>query len=237
MARSAQRKLRRGVGRAANAHVHDRPLTKRRAVLRPADEDAVDVGADAIAGNVAGHAGHQQGVVVGVLVADRGHHGQGDRLLIESASGRGTAYPAAAPQSGVAGDRLGAFGAGSGETVALFPPPCGPGVPRHHRRGAHGPVHGGASSRPRRRGTPVRPVQALLPRPGCLAARTACGCDSTAPPRLRARWPSWLGGSVRRRPRRGRPGDRGQRRSCRAVPRRPSSAGRRCPCTGRTPSL
>ena len=71
MARSAQRKLRRDVGRTANAHVHDRPLTKRRAVLRPAGEDAVDVGADAIAGNVAGHAGHQQGVVVGVLVADR----------------------------------------------------------------------------------------------------------------------------------------------------------------------
>ena len=49
MARSARRKLRRDVARTANAHVHDRPLTKRRAVLRPADEDAVDVGADAIA--------------------------------------------------------------------------------------------------------------------------------------------------------------------------------------------
>jgi hypothetical protein len=51
-----------------------------RADLRPAGEDAVDVGADAVAGDGARDTGHQQGVVVGVEVADRGHHGQGDRL-------------------------------------------------------------------------------------------------------------------------------------------------------------
>src|SRR5271166_6544638 len=94
-----------------------RPRTKWRTALRPAGEDSGDVGADAIAGEVAGDTGHQQGVVVGVLVADRGHHGQCDRLLVESTAGRRTAYPAAASQSGMAGDRLGAFGRTAGETA------------------------------------------------------------------------------------------------------------------------
>src|ERR1700688_3248609 len=86
-----------------------------RADLRPAGEDAVDVGADAVPGDVAGDARHEQGVVAGVLVADRGHHGQGDRLLVDSAASRGTAYPAAASQSGMAGDRLGTVGRAAGK--------------------------------------------------------------------------------------------------------------------------
>ena len=86
----------------------------------PVGKDAVDVGADAVAGDVARDAGHQQGVVVGVLVADRGHHGQGDRLFIKSAASRRTADPAAAPQSGMAGDRLGTFGRAAGKQPRDF---------------------------------------------------------------------------------------------------------------------
>jgi hypothetical protein len=48
-------------------------------------------------------------------MADRGDHGRGDRLLVKSAAGCRTAYPAAAAQRGMAGDRLGTFGRAAGE--------------------------------------------------------------------------------------------------------------------------
>ena len=122
-------------------------------------------GADAVPGNVAGDAGHKQRIVVGVLVTDQGRHSQGDRLLVESTAGRGTAFPAAAVAGrGLAGDRLGASADGQrGNEPCDFRRHAGLQFPRPRRRSAHGPVHDGASSRPRRRGTPARPAQALLP--------------------------------------------------------------------------
>ena len=50
--------------------------------LAPGRENPVDSGPHLVAGGVTGHTGHEQCVVTGVLVADRGGHGQGDGVFV-----------------------------------------------------------------------------------------------------------------------------------------------------------
>src|SRR6266540_914221 len=75
----------------------------------PGRKYAVDRSADLVAGLLTGHACHQQLVVVGVLVPDRGDDGGGDGVLLEGAASGASSDPAAAAGAGVLGDRLGAF--------------------------------------------------------------------------------------------------------------------------------
>jgi hypothetical protein len=51
--------------------------------LGPGGKDSVDGGPDSVAGILARDTGHQQGVVLGILMPDRCHHGHRDRLLIK----------------------------------------------------------------------------------------------------------------------------------------------------------
>src|SRR3954452_18563984 len=59
------------------------------------------------------HAGHQELIVVGVFMPDRGDDGEPDRVLVQCLSGSRAPDPVAATGTRVAGDRL---GAGSGAT-------------------------------------------------------------------------------------------------------------------------
>jgi LysR family transcriptional regulator, transcription activator of glutamate synthase operon len=78
-------------------------------------EDPVDVSADPLAGDVPRHPGHQQIVVIGVLMPDRGDDRERHGLLVKPpASGR-PADPATAAEPGVAGDRIGPRGRAPGE--------------------------------------------------------------------------------------------------------------------------
>jgi LysR family transcriptional activator of glutamate synthase operon len=69
-------------------------------------EDPVDVSADPLAGDVPRHPGHQQIVVIGVLMPDRRDDRERHGLLVKPpASGR-PADPATAAEPGVPGDRV-----------------------------------------------------------------------------------------------------------------------------------
>lgn len=89
--------------------------------LGPGSQDAVDGRPDSAAGILARETGHQQGVIVRILVPDRCNHGHHDRLLIQRTTGRGAADPAAAPQTSVLGDHLGPFGRTAREELLYFP--------------------------------------------------------------------------------------------------------------------
>src|SRR2546430_1307536 len=67
----------------------------------------VDVSSDLSAGLGAGHAGHEQRVVAGVVVAYRGDDGVGERVGVQGAGGGAASDPAAAAGGGVAGGRRG----------------------------------------------------------------------------------------------------------------------------------
>ena len=60
-------------------------------------------------------AGHEEVVVVGVSVADRGRNRELNRFRLERSAGRGPADAAASPRAGVAGDRLRPFDRAGGE--------------------------------------------------------------------------------------------------------------------------
>lgn len=62
------------------------------ALRRPGGEDPVDGVPDLLARFLARDAGHQQLVVVRVLVPDGRDHGQGDRPLVQVPGSRGTAW-------------------------------------------------------------------------------------------------------------------------------------------------
>src|SRR5436305_5923031 len=84
----------------------------------PAVQYAVDVVADAVAGVLAVDAGHEQLVVVSVLVPDRRHDREEYRLLVQCAPGGRPAHPAAAAHAGVPGDGFGARSGAAGELLA-----------------------------------------------------------------------------------------------------------------------
>lgn len=77
-------------------------------LITPAVEDLVKGFADLVPGVLARHAGHQEFVVRGVVVADGGDHCEDDRVLIEGAAGSRAADSTAAAGAGVLGDCLGA---------------------------------------------------------------------------------------------------------------------------------
>src|ERR1019366_6294457 len=81
----------------------------------PAFERAINVTAYTFSGLTAIGAGHQQPVVAGVLVADRGDHRQLDSLGLQVASGGGASDSPAAARGGAACDRLRTFGGTAGE--------------------------------------------------------------------------------------------------------------------------
>ena len=81
----------------------------------PGGENAVNGQACPVTSVHAADAGHQQGVVAGVLMTDRGHHGQGDGLLVQGTARRRTAHPAAPSQARVPGDRFGPSGGAARE--------------------------------------------------------------------------------------------------------------------------
>jgi hypothetical protein len=75
----------------------------------PAGQDLVDRRPDLVPGVGPRDAGHEQVVVVSVLVPHRGNDGQRDRALVQVPAGRRPPDPAAAPLGGVPGDGLGAI--------------------------------------------------------------------------------------------------------------------------------
>ena len=70
----------------------------------PSIDDAVDVVTDEFAGFLSRKATHEEIVVAGVLVTDRGDHGQPHRLGLQGATRAGTADPSTAAGAGVLGD-------------------------------------------------------------------------------------------------------------------------------------
>src|SRR5271155_3794985 len=90
--------------------------------LGPGSEDPVDSGRYPLSGVFTRNASHQQGVVIGVLMTYRRHHGERDRLLVQRSPGRRPPHPPAAPLAGVLGDRPGASGRAAGEQSHDF---CG----------------------------------------------------------------------------------------------------------------
>src|SRR5690348_8028861 len=73
----------------------------------PAGEDLINALPHAIARLESRYAGHEEFVVVGVLVAHRGDDGRGDGAFIERAAGCRAADPAAAADPSVRRDRGG----------------------------------------------------------------------------------------------------------------------------------
>jgi hypothetical protein len=70
----------------------------------PFTDDAVDVVTDEFAGFVSRNAAHEEVVVAGVLVSDRGDHGQPYGLGVQGATRAGAADPSTAAGAGVLGD-------------------------------------------------------------------------------------------------------------------------------------
>ena len=107
----------------------------------PGCQDSVDGGPHLPVGDRAGYAGHQQLVIVGVLVPHRGHHRQRHRILIQRAPRRDRPtrrYSRTAACRAIAAARP----AGQAGNNRPPPRPAAPRTPHPGRRGAAGRARG-----------------------------------------------------------------------------------------------
>lgn len=113
---------------------------------------------------------HQQLVVCGVLVADRGDHGQLDGRGIEGATGGAASDASAAARGGVAGDHLGARSGAAGEEAD--------------------DLNGEALPQIRVLGAAPQGVALAAPRSGVLVGEARCSAAASASSSTRMPWRS-----------------------------------------------
>jgi death on curing protein len=162
--------------------------------VAPCVDDVLDAREHLCASRFAVDTRHEQGVVVGVDMADRSDHGETYSVAVQG-SPRRRCVPhcrCRAPPHEVRSPRRGqpdTQGTAHGSQRRTHPGNAHP-----DRPGGSARVSCDARAGRYRRDTLAPPVRSRPARPGCLAVHSDCVVCSSAPQRRTVRWPSWRAG-------------------------------------------